>query len=76
MTNGTTAAFMFEDLAVGQRSEFETPVTGADVDKFAALSGDMSPLHFSSDFAKRCGSSRIFNWLAIIWPMRCLGKWR
>ena len=58
MTDCVAAAFTFEDLAVGQRSEFETLVTGADVDRFAALSGDLSPLHLDGDFARRCGFER------------------
>jgi acyl dehydratase len=55
VTDCVAAAFRFEDLAVGQRSEFETLVTAADVDRFAALSGDLSPLHLDSDFARRYG---------------------
>lgn len=49
------AALALEDLAVGHRREFEVTVSGADIDHFAALSGDSSPLHMDPDFARRRG---------------------
>lgn len=49
------AALALEDLAIGQQCEFETTVGGADIDRFAALSGDASPLHTDADFARRRG---------------------
>jgi 3-hydroxybutyryl-CoA dehydratase len=55
VTDCAAAAFTLEDLAVGQRCEFEAPVTGVDVDRFAALSGDVSPLHRDAGFARRRG---------------------
>jgi 3-hydroxybutyryl-CoA dehydratase len=49
------ATFTLEDLAVGQSGAFEVVVTGADIDRFAVLSGDRSPLHLDSEFARRRG---------------------
>ena len=48
-------AFDLEDLAVGQHAEFETVIAGDDVDRFAALSGDKSPLHVDQAFARKRG---------------------
>lgn len=53
--DSAAAALAFEDLAIGQRGEFETTVGEADIDRFAALSGDASPLHTDPDFARRRG---------------------
>jgi 3-hydroxybutyryl-CoA dehydratase len=48
-------AFDLEDLAVGQHAEFETVVADDDIDRFAALSGDKSPLHVDKGFARNRG---------------------
>ena len=48
-------AFELEDLAVGQHAEFETTLNGDDIDRFAALSGDSSPLHVDKLFARTRG---------------------
>ena len=48
-------AFAFEDLAVGQHAEFEAVVDGGSIDRFAALSGDESPLHVDGEFARARG---------------------
>jgi acyl dehydratase len=48
-------AFDLEDLAVGQHAEFETVIAGDDIDRFAALSGDRSPLHVNEAFARNRG---------------------
>jgi 3-hydroxybutyryl-CoA dehydratase len=48
-------AFVFEDLTIGQSCSFEVTVTGDDIDRFAALSGDLSPLHLDPAFARRRG---------------------
>jgi 3-hydroxybutyryl-CoA dehydratase len=48
-------AFDLEDLAVGQHAEFETVVADDDIDRFAALSGDKSPLHVDKAFARNRG---------------------
>jgi 3-hydroxybutyryl-CoA dehydratase len=49
------AGFVLGDLAVGQRAEFDALVTGDDVDRFAELSGDVSPLHVDAAFARDRG---------------------
>jgi len=48
-------AFDLEDLAVGQHAEFETVIADGDIDRFAALSGDESPLHVDKAFARNRG---------------------
>ena len=48
-------AFDLEDLAVGQHAEFETIIADDDIDRFAALSGDKSPLHVDKAFARGRG---------------------
>lgn len=53
--DSAAAALGFEDLAIGRRCEFETAIGAADIDRFAALSGDASPLHADADFARRRG---------------------
>lgn len=49
------ARFGFEDLRVGQQAGFETQVTEADIDAFAGVSGDVSPLHLDDGFARSRG---------------------
>jgi 3-hydroxybutyryl-CoA dehydratase len=48
-------AFDLEDLAVGQHAEFETVIADDDIDGFATLSGDKSPLHVDKVFARKRG---------------------
>ena len=48
-------AFDLEDLAVGQHAEFETVIADDDIDRFATLSGDKSPLHVDTAFARGRG---------------------
>lgn len=48
-------AFVLEDLAVGLHAEFETVIDGSDIDRFATLSGDSSPLHVDKEFARARG---------------------
>src|SRR5690349_23254797 len=55
MANSAAEQFTLEDLAIGQRSEFEMTIGGEDIDRFAAVSGDLSPLHRDADFARRHG---------------------
>ena len=43
------------DLTVGHRECLTSRITVEDVNAFAALSGDVSPLHMSDDFAKKQG---------------------
>lgn len=47
--------FAFEDLRLGQEAGFEVTVSEADIDRFAALSGDVSPLHVDGGFARSRG---------------------
>jgi 3-hydroxybutyryl-CoA dehydratase len=49
------AALTLAELVPGRRSEIEVPITVADVDAFAAISGDTAPLHMNEDFAKSKG---------------------
>jgi acyl dehydratase len=44
-------AYRLEDLKVGQAEEVRIPLSIADVDAFAALSGDRAPLHMDASFA-------------------------
>lgn len=47
--------FSFDDLRVGQQAAFEATVTEADIDRFAEVSGDVSPLHVDAGFARSRG---------------------
>ena len=49
------ASFGIDDLVVGQRAEFDTVLTGDDIDAFARVSGDASPLHVDAAFARERG---------------------
>ena len=40
-----------EDLAVGQAAELTRAVTAADLDAFAAVTGDDNPLHLNEEYA-------------------------
>ena len=40
-----------EDLAVGQAAEITRTVAAADLDAFAAITGDDNPLHLDEDYA-------------------------
>ncbi|MFB6361104.1 MAG: MaoC/PaaZ C-terminal domain-containing protein [Halobacteriales archaeon] len=42
-----------EGLRVGDQVTFSKPMTEADVERFAAASGDTNPLHFDRGFAER-----------------------
>jgi acyl dehydratase len=49
------AAFVLDDLSIGQRAEFDAVITGADIDAFVTVSGDASPLHVDAEFARSRG---------------------
>ena len=42
----------FEDLAVGQSAELTRTVEAADIDAFAAVSGDTNPVHLDEAYAR------------------------
>ena len=42
----------FEDLSVGQSAETTKIVGAADVEAFAAVSGDTNPVHLDEDYAR------------------------
>jgi 3-hydroxybutyryl-CoA dehydratase len=46
------SGLFFEDLQLGQSAEITRAVTAADVEAFAAVSGDHNPVHMDEDFAK------------------------
>lgn len=47
--------YTIDDLSENQVFTFEHRITPAQVDAFAALSGDHSPLHMNEDFARKRG---------------------
>ncbi|MBF0419910.1 MAG: acyl dehydratase [Magnetococcales bacterium] len=47
--------FKIEELKEGDTFVFRDRFSAVDVDEFARLSGDVSPLHVSSDYAKKSG---------------------
>jgi 3-hydroxybutyryl-CoA dehydratase len=58
--NSHVSDYRFTDLEEGSTFTFSVDVASEDLDKFAQLSGDVSPLHMDSDFAKDRGfESRI-----------------
>src|SRR5215471_16771152 len=46
------ARLEFREIQIGQTFEIERSFSSADVEQFAAVSGDWSPLHVNSDYAK------------------------
>lgn len=53
----TASTTRFEQMRIDDAHAFETVVTAADLDRFAALSGDFSPLHMDGAFAARLGAA-------------------
>ncbi|MDD5422652.1 MAG: MaoC family dehydratase [Candidatus Omnitrophota bacterium] len=49
------SALKIEDFKEGKSYSFEKTVTAADIDVFAAITGDISPLHMSDEFARARG---------------------
>jgi 3-hydroxybutyryl-CoA dehydratase len=45
-------AYFFEDLAVGMMGEYGRVISQVEVARFAELTGDFNPLHFSAEFAQ------------------------
>ena len=52
VTNDELHGFYFEDLSVGQTAVYSRTVTEADIAAFAAVSGDINPVHLSEQFGK------------------------
>ena len=58
--------YTLEELVVGQKEILNSDVTCADVEGFALLSGDISPVHTSDEFAQSKGyTNRIAHGLLI-----------
>ena len=53
--DSAVARLSFADLHVGREARFEVTVTAADIDRFAEVSGDVSPLHVDAAFARSRG---------------------
>ena len=43
--------FTFDEITIGQSAEYSKAVTEADIQMFAAVSGDVNPLHLDPEFA-------------------------
>src|SRR5260221_7544721 len=48
--NATTGYFL-EDLTIGMSATYARTITSADVTMFAAVSGDLNPIHLDEDYA-------------------------
>ena len=48
-------SYKFADLAVGMTESFEVEITENMMDKFIDITGDVSPIHVSADYAKEHG---------------------
>ena len=56
------ATFEIDDLAQGKEFSFEKKISSSDVDMFARLTGDNSPLHMEDRFARKRGfKSRVVH---------------
>ena len=56
------ATFEIDDLAQGEEFSFEKKISSNDVDMFARLTGDNSPLHMEDRFARKRGfKSRVVH---------------
>jgi len=49
------ARHTINDFSEGQEFSFTQAITSEDIDAFARVSGDLSPVHMSEAFAKECG---------------------
>jgi 3-hydroxybutyryl-CoA dehydratase len=49
----TIARYCIEDLTAGQSASYARTITERDVDLFGEVSGDMNPLHFDEEYAKK-----------------------
>jgi 3-hydroxybutyryl-CoA dehydratase len=48
----------YDDIAIGEKAAFSKTITEADVMTFAALSGDVNPVHVDPDFARNTAFGR------------------
>ena len=48
-------SYKFSDLSVGMSESFEVEITEKMMDKFIDITGDVSPIHVSSEYAKAHG---------------------
>ena len=48
-------SYKFADLAVGMTESFEVEITENMMDKFIDITGDVSPIHVSREYAVHCG---------------------
>ena len=51
MSAHPTRLLRFDDIPVGRKQTLSRTITGADVDAFGHLSGDLNPLHMDAAFA-------------------------
>lgn len=65
----------FEDLQIGESASFERTVTEADMAAFAALSGDLNPLHTDDAYAAttRFGKRVVYGMLLGAWCSQLVG---
>jgi 3-hydroxybutyryl-CoA dehydratase len=52
MADQSAKGYTIETLAVGMTASYERVVTVADIEAFAAVSGDHNPVHLEEEFAK------------------------
>ena len=52
VTNDELHGYYFEDLKVGMTAVYSRTITEADIANFAAVSGDINPVHLSEQFGK------------------------
>lgn len=43
----------FEDIKIGEKTEFERKISEEDIDLFAKITGDFNPVHVDNDFASK-----------------------
>jgi acyl dehydratase len=55
--DGEVRNYQLSDLLEGQEFSFTVTITQQDIDQFARLSGDISPLHLDAEFARDRGFS-------------------
>lgn len=48
--------YKFEDISIGHEETFEVSITKDMEDNFRHLTGDVNPLHFDDEFAKKTGN--------------------